>query len=74
VNCRVEKRDCVDVTYPCGQNADGSIIMCMEEVCDHVRVCDVICDGQPNPDAPPGFPEFPEIPDFPPGPIDPIPF
>lgn len=71
-NCRIVRQNCVPITYPCGENEDGTIVFCMEEVCDDVRVCDIVCPGIPDPDD---LPDFPGGSGFPPGdPGDPTPF
>ena len=75
VNCRTEQRNCRQQAYPCGQNQDGTAMMCIREICQQVRVCDAICT-QPNPDelseGTPGLPDFPDF--LPGGPGDPVPF
>jgi hypothetical protein len=67
--------DCVEVPVVCGQNEDGTAIVCIEIVCDPITVCEQPpCTATPVPeileefDVPEDFP----IPTFPPG--DPLPF
>lgn len=75
-NCRVEKRNCRLIVYPCGENDDGTVIMCSEEECDRVRVCDQVCPARPDEDPLPGVPVLPPGNPFPidPFPINPFPF
>jgi len=66
-------------TEACGENADGTVIFCLVEVCEEKVVCrDVPCVTEPSPDSPdsivpglPGLPGFPDIPDLPGFPEDP---
>jgi len=64
--CHEEDR-CQYEAYPCGQNEDGSAIMCLREKCRKVLVCEEVCT-RPLPDVP----DLPDFPDFPP--VDPLPF
>ena len=64
---------CTDHVYPCGENRDGTVIFCIEQVCELVEVChQVPCRAEPDPTSPgldPG-PVLPTIPSLP----RPIPF
>jgi hypothetical protein len=67
MDCRVEY-DCYDVVYACGSNPDGTVMMCVREVCEPVDVCvPKPCGAQPDPDSPfvPIFPDGPVLPIFP---------
>jgi hypothetical protein len=58
---------------PCGENPDGTVNFCLENVCEEQLVChSVPCVTEPSPDPDlPGLPDFPDIPDFPGFPDDP---
>jgi hypothetical protein len=65
-----EEMVCYDQPYECGQNADGSPIICFEEKCENILICVEEPCVEPLPEFPPV--PIPELPDFPPS--DPSPF
>jgi hypothetical protein len=69
LECHVEF-DCFEQAYPCGSNPDGTVMMCLQTVCEPYEVCEPKpCTAEPLPDGDPPelpeFPDFPELPDFP---------
>lgn len=48
--CQIEF-ECYEVPVACGQNEDGTAIVCIEEECELVEVCvQPPCSTQPSPD------------------------
>lgn len=74
MECHTEY-DCYEQVYPCGTNADGTIMMCARTVCEPVEVCvPKPCGARPIPNLydfreslilPRVLPDSPILPDFP---------